>query len=52
MMAAGAEKMRADALVIGGGKHLQGRGDTGLRAEAQYYGEAGLTKPHASESRG
>lgn len=36
--------MRTDALVTGGREHLQGRGDTGLRAEAQYCGEAGLTK--------
>lgn len=44
--------MRADAVVRGRGKHLQVRADTGLRAEAQFYGEAGLTKTHVSESRG
>lgn len=44
--------MKTDALVRGGGKHLQRRGDTGLKAEAQVCGEAGLTKTHASESRG
>lgn len=44
--------MRADDLVRGGGKHLPGEGDLGLRAEAQFCGEAGLTEAHVSESRG
>lgn len=44
--------MRADALVRGERKHLQGRGDTGLREEAQFWGGgAGLTGTHVSGSR-